>query len=351
MKQFTFIQARVLLFILPFVSFTTEAKTKIVFGTDYTSELQSDFDSGVKWVGLLQNNLSIHFPHRSSREGSEITIKLLTVHSTSENRLANDQQTFSNIEGPDLLLSPFLMGYTYHFNDNRLFAGLRNVNEDYFTTEYTSLFTQSSAGIHPTLSANFELTDYPQTGLALFLEMNISPCLRFRTSVYNGVTGTFYGKKDHPFGFDYQNNGVFIMQDMLLSKANFRYNFGMMAYFSGEKLNRGGVVWGVVEKPVLITDHMEIGVVFDASYSFMSAPQCSSYMSLGFVADGLIGEKGKSIIASRLFYAGIREQKEFDLELNWLYQINSRLQIQPALHVIHTDKLHPVMLCRGIFTF
>lgn len=351
MKLLKFNQAGVILSVLFFVFLPIKAKMKVELGTNYTSEIQSDFGSGLKWVGFMQNNLNIYFPHKNKREGSEITIELITIYSTSATRLANDQQTFSNIEGPDLLLSPFLMGYTYHFKNHKIFAGFRNVNEDYFTTDYTSLFTQSSAGIHPVLSANFELANYPQTGLAVFLETNPSSCLRMRSSVYNGVSGSFFKGENNPFGFNYQNNGLFLMHDMLLTKTGLRYNIGVLAHLSGNRQKRGGALWGLVEKAIYSTNSMELGVVADASYAFMSAPQCSYYWSLGFVADGLLGKKAKSIISSRLFCAHFRKGKEFDLELNWLYQINSSLRIQPAIHLLHTDKFRPILICRGIFTF
>lgn len=334
-----------------FVYAPLKGQTKMVFETDITTEAQTGFRKNVNWVSLFQTNLDICFPQEDCYQGGKISIALISTFKTAATYIANDQQGFSNIEATDLLLSPFLVGYSQYIRKCLLFAGLRNMNEDYFSTDYTALFTQSSAGIHPTLSGNFELPNFPKSGLCLFLEVNPSAPVRLRSSIYNGVSGTFYKKKNTPFRFDYQNQGLFIIQDLLYQKWGSRYNLGTMAHFAGDKEKQGWVIWALIEKPVYSDHKMEIGVIIDGSYALMSAPQCSSYGSFGIIADGLAGMKGKSIISSRVFYAAYPERNEFDLEINWIYRFNKQWQIQPALHLIRTDCVHPVALLRGAYFF
>lgn len=323
-----------------------KAQTKIAAELLLTSEVQTNFGSLFKSVNLLQCNGSIHFAPKNSYRGGNLSVQFITPLRTSDIAVCNDLQGFSNIEADNYFFTPFLFGYTQYLKKGLVFAGLRNVNEDYFTTDYTVLFTQSSAGIHPTLSGNFELPNYPFTAPGLFVEYLPEPHTRLRTSLYNGAAGTFSSSGPHPFHFDYNSYGIFILQDLLFEKWDFRVNIGSMAHLSANIYNRGSVVWGIIEKPIIETSSMELGVILEGSYAFMRNPSCRSFGSFGFVGDGLIGQKGKSIIASQIFYSGYQSGNEFDLEINWIYRPLKYLQIQPALHLIVTDKVHPVGLLR-----
>lgn len=323
-----------------------KAQTKITAELLLTSEVQTGFGSFVKGVNLLQCNGSIHFAPKNSYRGGNLSVQFITPLRTSDIAVCNDLQGFSNIEADNYFFTPFLFGYTQYLKKGLVFAGLRNVNEDYFTTDYTVLFTQSSAGIHPTLSGNFEMPNYPFTAPGLFVEYLPQPYIRLRTSLYNGASGALSVSAPHPFHFNYNPHGIFILQDMLFEKWDFRVNIGGMTHLSANTYKRGGVIWGVLEKPIIETSSMELGVIMEGSCAFMRNPTCRSFGSFGFVGDGLIGKKGKSIIASQIFYAGYESGNEFDLEINWIYRPLKYLQIQPALHLIVTDKVHPVGLLR-----
>ena len=65
-------------------------------------------------------------------------------------------------------------------------CGIRNMNEDYFTSHFMSLFTNSSCGIFPTISANYRIANYPLASMGIHLERKIRE-LTVMASVYNGV--------------------------------------------------------------------------------------------------------------------------------------------------------------------
>ena len=113
----------------------------------YTTELQSDFKQGSNWVNLLR----LDFTHSL---GKHTTLQASTI-STARTRiesLADDFQTFSNIEEKkNHPLALATLGVQQQFGHSSLFFGIRNLNEDYFTSPATSLFTNSSCGIFPHL--------------------------------------------------------------------------------------------------------------------------------------------------------------------------------------------------------
>ena len=92
---------------------------------------------------------------------------------TRPERIINDLQTFSNIEEDNLPCAIAVLGYTRLVGNVTLFAGIRNLNEDYFTTPCMSLFTNSSCGIFPTLSANYPIANYPLAALCLDYKMTL----------------------------------------------------------------------------------------------------------------------------------------------------------------------------------
>lgn len=135
----------------------------------YTTELQSDFKQGNNWVNLLR----LDFTHSL---GKHTTLQAATI-STARTRpesLADDFQTFSNIEEENHPLALATLGVQQQFGHSSLFFGIRNLNEDYFTSPVTSLFTNSSCGIFPTLSADYQIANYPVASVGLHYELQFT---------------------------------------------------------------------------------------------------------------------------------------------------------------------------------
>ena len=98
----------------------------------------------------------------------------------------DDMQGFSNIEEKNLPFAPAVLGLEYRTSRSSLFLGVRNVNEDYFTSPCSSFFTNSFCGIYPTLSANYPLANYPLAAVGLDYRLTSDPW-EMELSVYNGT--------------------------------------------------------------------------------------------------------------------------------------------------------------------
>lgn len=108
-------------------------------------------------------------------------------HSKDAQRgIDGSRQGFSNIDEDNTTLAPAVAGLTFTSGGSMLFAGIRNMNEDYFTSHFMSLFTNSSCGIFPTISANYRIANYPLASMGIHLERKIRE-LTIMASVYNGV--------------------------------------------------------------------------------------------------------------------------------------------------------------------
>ena len=111
---------------------------------------------------------------RTLGKGFRIDLGSISIAKTRPERLIDDRQGFSNIEADNLPFSLSVAGLSFSRGASCLFAGLRNMNEDYFASPVTSLFTNSSCGIFPTIAANYPIANYPLSSLASITRMRKS---------------------------------------------------------------------------------------------------------------------------------------------------------------------------------
>ena len=138
-------------------------------GTTYTTEVQYNFKSSANWVNLLRFETSIDIG-----KSGRFNYASIHIFKTSAQPIASDWQTFSNIEEINMAYGLAILGYTQKIRDILLFTGIRNVNEDYFVSPCTALFTNSSCGIFPTISANYPLGNYPLSAMCIHLDYKIN---------------------------------------------------------------------------------------------------------------------------------------------------------------------------------
>lgn len=190
------------------------------FSGEYTTELQWDMKKETNWVNLLRLNLSVPlFDGKGSLEAA-------TIHSAkTNNRIIDDWQTFSNIEEDNQCAAIAVLGYMHQWKNAHLFLGVRNVNEDFFTSDVTSLFTNSSCGIFPTISASYPIANYPFSGLTVYFDVSRGGWT-FKNSIYNGVGYNGWKHHDNPFLIRPEKDGVFNMSQL-------EYSDGGGCYYAG----------------------------------------------------------------------------------------------------------------------
>ena len=112
----------------------------------FISEWQWDMNKNVNWVNQLRLDLNVAL-------GSEKnTLQAATLHvAKSEENIIDDWQGFSNIYADNMFAAIAVLGFMHQWNSGHWFVGVRNVNEDFFTSDLTALFTNSSNGIFPTV--------------------------------------------------------------------------------------------------------------------------------------------------------------------------------------------------------
>lgn len=192
---------------------------------DTHTELQTDFQGGYNWVNLFRTDFQWAIARQIHLNAGTIsTVKTL------EKRLANDLQTFSNIEEENIPLAIAVLGLDWQVGNSTLFMEIRNLNEDYFTSACTSLFTNSSCGIFPTLSANYPIANYPVASIGIDYKLLLENWL-FETSLYNGTGYRDFTGKENVFRFCPRTDGILSVTSINYRKYGNEYYLGIALHY------------------------------------------------------------------------------------------------------------------------
>lgn len=151
------------------------------FNGQYISEWQWDMNKNTNLTNQLRLELSV--PIGKGKDSFEAA----TLHVAKTNDgIIDDWQGFSNIDADNNFAMLAVLGYMHEWNSGHLFVGVRNVNEDFFTSDVTALFQNSSEGIFPTVASSYPIANYPYSGLTLYFDVTKGGWT-FRNSLYNNT--------------------------------------------------------------------------------------------------------------------------------------------------------------------
>lgn len=308
------------------------------FRIEYTSELQTDFKEGTNWVNLLPTDLSI--PIKKYLKADFATI---STAKTREERLANDLQTFSNIEGENIPLALAILGIEFSYGKSLLFIGIRNLNEDYFASPCTSLFTNSSCGIFPTLSANYPITNYPVSSVGIDYKLELNHC-NLETSLYNGTGYRNFTGRENVFRFCPKTDGLLSITSINYQKNDNGYYCGFALYSGlpmdnedGDKKKKqkakkkelNSIFWGYIEQHL----SRHINILIQYSVNTTEKKGCRNYSGIGILFH--IKNTTGGIFTD---YANFTDKYELANELTWKIPCYKNGYIQPAFHFIKNNQ-------------
>jgi porin len=335
-----------LVFILIIMPLCVKAEDKkIHFDINYTTELQYNFKAKYNWVNLLSFELD-----KNVWKNGCFGLQTISTYKTSKERIINDLQVFSNIETANMWVNLFFAGYTHTFDSITLFGGIRNVNRDYLTSRYTTIFTNSSCGVYPTVSGNFPVPNYPSSAMCLHSEFRFPNKIKLKNSIYNGM-GRQILQSSSFFSVNPARDGVLDVFELSYTPKSIYYGFysvgGVLGIgnddriknFSGQKYkNANYALWGNVEKSVFKVNKREVGFILQGSFAPESQNNCISYVGAGTILTGFVSSKKTDYLClfiNRAAYHGIAE---IATEFTWQYAITSSITIQPVFDYILTGK-------------
>lgn len=329
----------------------------MAFGLDYVTEVQANFEGEANWANLLVLD-GRYTPWRNG----EFALQTISFYKIPERSIAETLQCYSNIDADNMALNIFMMGYTHHFKDVSLFAGVRSANEDYFIQDYTALFANSSCGIYPTIADNMPAANYPVSAMGLHAEFRLSESWTIKNSLYNGVAGKLYGDEPSIFNIRPAHDGIFDIGEISYTKASGKYGFYSLGaayhspyddYSGGEKVRTASnyAVWGSVEQSVAQWGNREFGILLQGSFAPRERNECRNYYGGGVLFKGLMCPKKQDMFGVLVNRADFREAVETSVEVSWQCEILPHVSLQPAFHYFITgDEKSTIGLLRLNFS-
>lgn len=289
------------------------------WSVNYTTEVQTAGGSA-KLVGLLRLDAVVDIC-----EALSIETAAFGIAKTGEERLMGDLQAFSNIEADNLPLALAVCGARWNMGkQHSMFAGVRNVNEDYFNTSTASFFTNSSCGMVPTIGLNYPIANYPMASLGLHYLYESTP-IGVQASLYNGIGHNGFVGRESVFRFRPYYDGLFAM-------AQIEYRLRSSIYFLGTSMrsdegNLSTTLWCYAEQAI---SH-SLTVIASWSYAFDAQCACRYFFGCGakYAARGI----DMGVFTDHTLVAGI---DEWATELTCMIHCNGHISIQPALHIVTT---------------
>lgn len=199
-----------------------------------------------------------------------------------------------------------------------------------FAAKYYPLFTNSSAGVFPTISANYDIATYPCASLGIHYIYN-KENLTFQSSLYNGTGNYRFSGRENVFRICPKTDGVFALAQTEYRFKGSRYYLGASLHCSDlrqtGRQNLRPTVWGYAEQA------LPAGFTLLAAYShaFTNNNDCRNYCAVG---GKYTYKKAEFGICSD--YTRISGVNEFATELTGSIALTEYLSLQPAMHLVTT---------------
>lgn len=343
------------------VSNASSDSTRVTTSLKWQSEGNWNMTNGkCNFLDLLEAGIHVKLWKGASIHADMLSAYNQRLENDKSASVADDKQMFTNLVLQDKLpLALYEFDIEQIITDNfKIRFGVRNMNADYFASPYTSLLTNASNGIFPTIADNFSVGNYPTASMCLHLEWNITKNITLRNSLSNGKSST---KWDEVFRVRPNADGIINLTEIsyeanenssmpLLGSYHAGIVYGNIPKDGETKKHSDYSIYGLVEQP-LISGEKKLGLLLQGGYSPKSKNDTYGYFGAAIEAGNIIRKDDEAGVAvNRALYNG--GEHETDVEITYKIPVIEHLKIQPAIHFIRTTgESNTVGLLRAIVEF
>lgn len=308
----------------------TDDSKRIELAMEYNGELQTDFNGSYNFLNHIRLDATLNVSRRLRLNVSTISM------AKSNESILSDLQVFSNIESPeDIPLTLAVAGVEYELpaanSTHTFFAGIRNTGEDYFASDLTAFFINSSCGIYPTISANYPIGTFPYASMSLHYAYD-SEHWGAKATIYNGEGHYRFSGRDNMFRICPQSDGIFCM-----AQAEYKASTGN--YFLGGSIYKDSpTLWAYGEQNVYTTATHSLSMIAAYSHCLDSEALCRNFVGAGAKLD--INDVQLGLFTD---YADFDGMHEFATELCCQIPLSKSIFVKPALHYINGTTEHTVV--------
>lgn len=302
----------------------------------YFSEWQTDFKRRANWINMLQMEGSLNIS-----PGWSASLGTISVCKTYGGNMISDMLAYSNIEEENIAVAIDRLGVGLDKGKWSVFAGVGNVNGAFFMTPLTSLFTNSSCGIFPTISCNFSIANFPDASMGIEVQYK-NNSVTANSAVYNGKGYHGFVGKDCVFRISPSSDGIFNINAVNYSKYGNNYNMGMgvhHGYSNGDEVGTQNPMQTEITEnkttEIFYWIYAEQKIIPDVCV-IAQFSQCPGIQAgcRNFYGGGVAYTAKKFDVALYSCYADFIDNYEWANELTFRYVLSSRIYLQSSLHYI-----------------
>ena len=322
-----------------------------------TTDIMAIVDGGISRGVETPTNFDMVFALDTSSAGwwrnGTLHVHMIGTTGGDASQRAGDMQVASNIEAPNTF-NFYEAYYEHRFLDNRLgiLAGLHEVNSDFYVTEHSGMFLNSSLGIGIDVTQVAPST-FPTTSPGVRIRLNWTPDTYLLAAVYDGVPGD----PNDPYGpeirFDH-GDGVFAIAEAgLLGAESHYYKVGVGGWhhtaniddLDGRPQDDNSGIYTIAEADLWRgEDGRGVGIFTQLGFADGDRNQISTYVGGGVTWTGPLAQRPEDVAGLavaharngdhfRRLNAGL-ERAETTLEATYLVTPTPWLTVQPDLQYI-----------------
>lgn len=186
-------------FLLPHIltaQVNDEDKDPVIdFSASYIGDVVTNFSGGItrgtRYLGLANFRMGINTRSLGLWNGGEFFINGSNAHGGNPSAdLIGDFHIVSNIETNDLTYLHELW-YKQSFGSFEFTVGLQDLNTEFVTTDYGSIFLNSTFGTPSTIASNVPSPIFPLTAMGASFKIKIEEANTLKIAFFDGVPTSF----------------------------------------------------------------------------------------------------------------------------------------------------------------
>jgi len=316
----------------------------ISFKASYIGDVVSNLSGGIKagtvYLGLANIKGDFNTGAANWWKGGEAFVNVGNTHGGEPSaNLTGDFQGISNIEAGN---HSFLyeLWYKQNFKKVNITVGLQDLNANFATCENGAIFTNSSFGIHSSISDNVAPPIFPLTAPGMNVQWNMSDTFVWEAALFDGPVD--FDQNPYNTRWDLNlKNGMLAITEIeinrsLITGKKGTYKFGLYYHQHTDTLStqkRDGGFYFVGDQQI----NTKISVFTQVGLSPKKINKNNRYFSLGINCKAPFDKRPNDQLGLAFAYAGIDDNSvgsETAIELTYKLQLNKNIYLRPDLQYV-----------------
>jgi porin len=334
------------------------SKSPYSFEATYIGDVVTNFSGGIKkgtrYLGLANIRISFDTKVLGLWKGGEFFVNAANAHGGDPSaELIGDYHIISNIETAELTYIHELW-YRHSAGNFEITAGLQDLNTDFVSTEYGSMFLNSTFGTPSTIADNVPSPIFPLTAVGISLKWKISDKSTWNIALFDGMPTDFsdnphnlrwdLNKEEGAFAvMEYHYTG-FIGQGLRSSyKAGIYYHSQMTKtdddLLTPKKLNYNYGIYLIADQMILqnASETGGLGIFGQLAVSPEKINTHYAYAGAGLTYHGLFTKRADDVLGVAFNKTWLNDpsiKDESIIEISYKAQVTGNLFIQPDFQYV-----------------